>query len=140
MYLKSTPPKAIPRFHGPFIIVKKLDTGAVTIRLQDGSEEIVHLDRCRAFNGQPMIEWTEDFVRSDKKDMSKSTALRPATRIKVADDDNQIFQIGSILDEPEDPQSIRMEEEEGDISLLSDTITKDTEMSEPPSNQDDFFV
>ena len=41
MYPKSKPPKAKPRFHGPFIIVKKLDKGAVIVRLQDGSEEIV---------------------------------------------------------------------------------------------------
>jgi len=33
-----------------------------------------------------------------------------------------------------------MEEEESEISLVSDTVTQDTEMYEPPSNQEDFFV
>ena len=33
-----------------------------------------------------------------------------------------------------------MEEEESEISLFPDTVTQDTEMSEPPSNQEDFFV
>ena len=34
-----------------------------------------------------------------------------------------------------------MEEKEGEISLVSDdSISEDTEMSEPPTNQDDFFV
>jgi hypothetical protein len=66
--------KAKPRFHGPFIIVKKLDKGAVIVRLQDCSEEIVNSDRCHTFKGQPMIEWTKDFVQSEKKDMGKSTA------------------------------------------------------------------
>jgi len=36
--------KAPPRFHGPFVIVKKLDKRAVVLRVQDGSTEIVHLD------------------------------------------------------------------------------------------------
>ena len=35
---------------------------------------------------------------------------------------------------------VRMEEEESEISLFPDTVTQDTEMSEPPSNQEDFFV
>ena len=89
MYPKSKPPKAKPRFHGPFIIVKKLDKGAVIVRLQDGSEEIVNLDR-HTFKGQPMIEWTKDFVHSEKKDMGKSTALVPATRTQVIDEENQV--------------------------------------------------
>ena len=54
MYPKSKPPKAKLRFHGPFIIVKKLDQGAVIVRLQNGSEEIVNLDRCHTFKGQPL--------------------------------------------------------------------------------------
>jgi hypothetical protein len=37
MYPTSKPPNAKPRFHGPFIIVKKLDKGAVIVRLHDGS-------------------------------------------------------------------------------------------------------
>jgi hypothetical protein len=36
MYPKSKPPKANPRFHGPFIPVWKLDKRAVILRLQDG--------------------------------------------------------------------------------------------------------
>ena len=49
MYPKSKPPKAKPRFHGPFIIVKKLDKGAVIVRLQDGSEDIVNLESLSYF-------------------------------------------------------------------------------------------
>jgi hypothetical protein len=33
-----------------------------------------------------------------------------------------------------------MKEEESKISLFPDTVTQDTEMYEPPSNQEDFFV
>jgi hypothetical protein len=33
-----------------------------------------------------------------------------------------------------------MEEEESEISLFPDTVTQDTETSEPPTNQEDFFV
>jgi len=113
-----------------------LDKGAVIVRLQDGSEEIVNLDRCHTFKGQPMIEWTKDFVQSEKKDMGKSTALVPATRTQVTDEESQVSQIGSVVEEP---QAVRMEEEEDEISLFPDTVTQDTEMSEPPSNQEDFF-
>ena len=67
MYPKSKPIKAKPKFHGPFIIVKKLDNGAVIVRLQDGSEEIVDFDRCHTFQIQSMIEGTKDFVQSEKK-------------------------------------------------------------------------
>ena len=134
MYPKSKPPQAKPRFHGPFIIVKKLDKGAVIVRLQDGSEEIVNLDRCHTFKGHPMIEWTKDFVQSEKKDMGKSTALVPATRTQVTDEESQVFQIGSVAEEP---QVVRMEKEESEISLFPDTLTQDTE---PPTNQEDFFV
>ena len=126
MYPKSKPPKAKPRFHG----------GAVIVRLQDGSEEIVNLDRCHTFKGQPMIEWTKDFVQSEKKDMGKSTALVPATRTQVTDEESQVSQSGSVVEEP---QAVRMEEEESEISLFPDTITQDIEMSEPASNQEDFF-
>ena len=56
---------------------------AVRVGLQDGSEEIVNLDRCHTFKGQPMIERTKDFVQSEKKDMGKSTALVPATKTQV---------------------------------------------------------
>jgi hypothetical protein len=34
MYPKSKPPNAKPRFHGPFIIVKKLDKGAAIVRFR----------------------------------------------------------------------------------------------------------
>ena len=132
MYPKSKPPKAKPRFHGPFIIVKKWDIGTVIVRLQDGSEEIVNLDRCHTFKGQSMIEWTKDFVQSEKKDMGKSTALIPATRTQVTDEESQVSQIGSA---GEEPQVVRMEEEESEISLFPGRVTQDTEMSEPPSNQ-----
>jgi hypothetical protein len=67
MYSKSKHPNSKPRFHVSFIIVKKFDKGAVIVRLQDGSEEIVNLDRCHAFKGQPMIDWTRDFVQVRKK-------------------------------------------------------------------------
>jgi hypothetical protein len=33
-----------------------------------------------------------------------------------------------------------MEEEESEISLFPDTVTQDTEMSEPPFNHENFFV
>ena len=116
MYPKSKPPKAKPRFHGHFIIVKKLDKGAVIIRFQDDSEEIVNLDRCHTFKGQPMIEWTIHFVRSEKKDMGKSTALVPASRTQVTDEESVVSQIGSVLEEP---LAVRMKEKEGEISLVS---------------------
>jgi hypothetical protein len=45
--------------------------------------------------------------------------------------------IGSLVEEP---LVVRMEEQESEISLFPDTVTQDTEMSEPPSNQEDFFV
>jgi hypothetical protein len=57
-----------------------LDKGDVIVRLQDGSEEIVELDRCHTFKGQPIIEWTKDFFQSEKKDLGKSTASVPATK------------------------------------------------------------
>jgi len=94
MYPKSKPIKAKPKFHGPFIIVKKLDNGAVIVRLQDGSEEIVDFDRCHTFQIQSMIEGTKDFVQSEKK-MRKSTALVPATRIHVAEKSSFSNWIGS---------------------------------------------
>jgi hypothetical protein len=75
----------------------------------DGSEEIVNLDRCRTFKGQPMIDWTKDFVQSEKKDMGKTTALVPPARTEVADEESQVSQIGSVVEEP---QLLRMEEEE----------------------------
>jgi hypothetical protein len=109
MYPKSKTPKAKPRFHGPFIIVKKLDKRAVRVRLQDCSEEIVSLDRCHAFKGQPMIEWTKDFVQSEKKVMGKSTPLLPATNTQVTDQESQVSQIRSGVEER---QVVRMEDEE----------------------------
>jgi len=69
--------------------------------------------------------------------MGKSASLVPATRAKVTDEESQVSQIGSVVEEP---QVVRMKEEESEISLVSDTVTQDTEMSEPPSNQEDFFV
>ena len=62
-----------------------------------------------------MIEWTKDFVQSEKKDMGKSTALLPATRIQVGDEESQVSQIGSVL---EVPRVVGMEEEESEISLV----------------------
>jgi len=75
-----------------------------------------------------MIEWTKDFVPSKKKDMGKFTALVRATRTQVTDEESQVSQIGSVVEEP---QVVRMEEEESEISLVSHTVTQDTEMSEP---------
>jgi hypothetical protein len=40
--------------------------------------------------------------------MSESTATFPGTRIQVADDEGQVSQIGSVLEEL---QTLRMEEE-----------------------------
>jgi hypothetical protein len=127
MYPKLKHPNSKPRFHGSFIIVKKFDKGAEIVRLQDGSEEIVNLDRCHTLKGQPMIE---------QKDMDKSTALVPATRTQATDEESQVSQTGSVVEEP---QVVRMEEE-SEILLVSHTLTQDTEMSEPPTNQEDFFV
>jgi hypothetical protein len=45
MFPKAKPPKMFPRFNGPFIVTKKLDRGAVVIRLQDGTETVANLDR-----------------------------------------------------------------------------------------------
>ena len=89
------------------------------------------MDCCHTFKGQP--EWTNDFVQSEKKDMSKSTDSLPATRIQVPDNESQVSQIESVL---EKQQLVRIEEEEeeeeeDEISLVSDTVTQDTEMSEP---------
>ena len=95
MYPKSKPIKAKPKFHGPFIIVKKLDNGAVIVRLQDGSEEIVDFDRCHTFQIQSMIEGTKDFVQSEKRDVRKSTALFPGSRIRVAQKSTLSNWIGS---------------------------------------------
>ena len=47
---KTRPPKAKPRFHGPFIIIEKLDKGVVIVRLQDGWEKILNLDRCHTLD------------------------------------------------------------------------------------------
>jgi len=69
--------------------------------LQDDSEEIVNSDRCRTSKRQPMIEWTEDFVQSEKKDMGKSTTLLPGTRTLVTDEESQVSQIGSVVEEPQ---------------------------------------
>jgi len=52
----AKPPKAKPRHCGPFVVVKELDIGAVIVCLQDGSDEIVNVDRCHTLKGQPMIE------------------------------------------------------------------------------------
>ena len=95
------------------------------------------MDRSQTFKRQTMIEWTKDFVESEKEDMGKSTALLRATRIQVADDESQVSSVESVFEET---QVIRMEEEESESSLVSDTVTQDTELSEPPSNQEDFFV
>jgi hypothetical protein len=56
-----------------------------------------------------MIEWTQDFVQSEEKHMGKSAALLSATRIQVSDDESQVSQVGSVVEEP---QIVRMEEEE----------------------------
>jgi len=66
--------------------------------------------------------------------MGKSTALVPATGTRVSDEESQVSQIGPVVEEP---QVVRMEEEESEISLFPDTLTQDTE---PPTNQEDFFV
>jgi len=42
---KDKSPKMVPRFNGPFIVIKKLDRGAVVIRLQDETETVANLDR-----------------------------------------------------------------------------------------------
>jgi hypothetical protein len=117
MYPKSKPPKAKPRFHGLFIILKTWTKVLLSFvfRMAQRKSSI----------------WTKDFVQSEKKDMNKSSALVPATRTQVTDEENQVSQIGSVA---EGPQAVRMEEEESEISLFSDTVTQDTEMSEPPSN------
>ena len=69
--------------------------------------------------------------------MGKSTASVAATRTQVTDEESQVSQIGSVVEKQD---VARMEEEESEISLVSDTVTQDTEMSEPPTNQEDFFV
>ena len=130
------PPKAKPRFHGSFVIVKKLDKGAVIIRLQDCSEEIFILDRYHTLK-TAFDRVDHRFRPKREKNMSKSTALLPATRIQVAGDQSQVSRIGSV---PVEPQVARMEEGEGEISLVSDITTQDTEMSQPPTYQEDFFV
>ena len=68
-----------------------------------------------------MIEGTKDFVQSEKKDMGKSTSSVRATRIQVTDDESQVSQIGSVVEEPE---VVRMEAEKSKISLVSDTGTQ----------------
>ena len=55
--------------------------------------------------------------------MGQSTVSVPATRTEVTTEESQVSQIGSV---------VRMEEEECEISLVSDTVTQDTEISEPP--------
>jgi len=98
---KSKPPKPRQRFHGPFIIVKKLHKGSVIVRLQDDSQDIVNLDRCHAFKEQSMIEWTKDVVQSANKDTSGSDAFLQETRFHIAKDESRVCQIQSVLEEPE---------------------------------------
>jgi hypothetical protein len=66
-----------------------------------------------------------------KKNMDKSSALVPGTRTQVNDEESQVFRIGWLVEEP---QLVRMEEEESEIALVSDTVTQDADMSEPPTN------
>jgi hypothetical protein len=92
-----------------------------------------------------MIKWIKDFIQTEKKDRSSLSALLPATTIQIAEDESpESPQFESV---PGEPQAVRMEEKECQISLVSDTITQDTERSEPPTsqsiipcNQEDFFV
>ena len=72
-----------------------------------------------------------------KKGYNKSTALLLATRIEVVDDVSQVSQIGSMLEEV---HFLRMEKEQGEISLVSDNTAQDTERSEPLPDQEDFFL
>jgi len=44
-----------------------------------------------------MIEWTKDFVQSEKQDMGKSTALVPGTRTQVTDEESQVSQMNRLL-------------------------------------------
>jgi hypothetical protein len=76
-----------------------------------------------------MVEWTKDFIQNQKKNISSSFSL---------------LQIESVHEEP---QVVRTEQKGGEISLVSESITQDTEMSEPPIsqsnipvNQEDLFV
>jgi hypothetical protein len=51
-----------------------------------------------------MIEWTK---ACEKKDMGKSTALVPATIIQVTDDESQVSQIGSTVEEQQDVRVLK---------------------------------
>ena len=66
-----------------------------------------------------------------KKNMDKSSALVPGTRTQVNDEESPVFRFGLLVEEP---QLLRMEEEESEIALVSDTVTQDADMSEPPTN------
>jgi hypothetical protein len=59
-----------------------------------------------------MNEWTKDLAQSEKEDMSKSTALVPATRTQVTGEESQVSLIRSVVHEP---HVVKMEEEENKI-------------------------
>jgi hypothetical protein len=67
-----------------------------------------------------------------RENMGQPIILVPPTRTQVTDEESQVSQIGSVFEEP---QVVRMEEEESEISLVSDTVTQDTEMTEPPGTK-----
>jgi hypothetical protein len=43
--------KMVPRFNEPYLVTKKVDRGAVVIRLQGGTETVAGLYRVRVFKG-----------------------------------------------------------------------------------------
>ena len=87
-----------------------------------------------------MIAWTKSYIQNERKDIRSSSALHPGTRTHIVENQSQSSQIRS-------PPIATMEDGEGDISLVYDTVTQNTWMSEAPSRQwhvltiqEDFFI
>jgi len=46
---------------------KQIDRGAVVIRLQDGTETVVYLDRLTVFKGESQVEWSKQLIFAEKE-------------------------------------------------------------------------
>ena len=57
MFRKSKSPKMVRRFNGPFIISKKLDKGAVVLRLHDGTQTLANVDGLRVLKESPRYKF-----------------------------------------------------------------------------------
>jgi hypothetical protein len=119
----------VSRLNGPFIISKKLDKGAVVLRLNDGTETIANVNRIRVFKGHPpdTISESQSFLEreragSDDYDMDLGSVVEvcnSSSRSSFQEDQSKISDNLTVSEGT--PGQMDIDVENADVSSFSDT-------------------